>query len=83
VRALATDRQALAMADALQALDLDLALDVLRHVAAQVALDRGLASTQARILLTSSSVRLRTRSFGLRPVSAQIFWAVGLPMPKM
>src|SRR3954451_6591294 len=40
VGALATDRQPLAVPNALQAPDLDLALDVGLHVAAQVALDR-------------------------------------------
>jgi hypothetical protein len=39
VGALAVDRQALAVAHALVAVDLHLALDVLGHVAAQVALD--------------------------------------------
>ena len=40
VGALTADRESLAVADALEAADLDLALDVGLHVAAQVALDR-------------------------------------------
>ena len=84
VGALTTDRQTLAVTDALQAADLDLALDVALHVAAQVALD-----LQVLVDVGTDPVDLvlgQVRDLGVRVElerSAQIFCDVVQADPKM
>jgi hypothetical protein len=78
VGALATDRQTLAVTDALEAPDLDLALDVVLDVATQVAFDREVLVDVGRILLTSSSVSVETLVLRSSSSSSQIFCARGL-----
>ena len=75
---LSVDRKALAVANALVAVDLHLAADVLCDITTEVTLDG-----QVRSEFTSSSVRSRTRVSGLIPVSASACFDVVSPTPKM
>jgi hypothetical protein len=75
VRALAVDRQAAAVPDALVGADLDLAPDVAGDLAAQVALDLVVGVDPVAELDQVVVGEVLDADVGLTPVSASVFWA--------